>query len=301
MTERPPTFAESALTQTTFETRTGLKLAADVLGSGERGAVVLAHGGGQTRHSWGATAERLAELGWRAISLDLRGHGDSDWHPEGDYQALSIGEDLIDVAAGLDAPPALIGASLGGIAGLMAEAVIAPGAFESLTLVDIIPRSDSQGAAKILGFMNQNVEQGFASLEEAADAIAAYLPHRPKRTDLSGLSKNLRLHADGRYRWHWDPRFTTGVRGEQAGSADRRSVDFEAACRAIRIPVHVIRGRMSELVSLEAAQAFVAALKNGSLTDVTGAGHMVAGDRNDVFMDAVVAFLGRQEETARGL
>jgi pimeloyl-ACP methyl ester carboxylesterase len=301
MTEPPPTFAESALTQTTFETRTGLKLAADVLGSGERGAVVLAHGGGQTRHSWGATAERLAELGWRAISLDLRGHGDSDWHPEGDYQALSIGEDLIDVAAGLDAPPALIGASLGGIAGLMAEAVIAPGAFESLTLVDIIPRSDSQGAAKILGFMNQNVEQGFASLEEAADAIAAYLPHRPKRTDLSGLSKNLRLHADGRYRWHWDPRFTTGVRGEQAGSADRRSVDFEAACRAIRIPVHVIRGRMSELVSLEAAQAFVAALKNGSLTDVTGAGHMVAGDRNDVFMDAVVAFLGRQEETARGL
>jgi pimeloyl-ACP methyl ester carboxylesterase len=285
------------LTQTHFTTRGGLKLAADVLGSGARGVVVLAHGGGQTRHSWGATAERLAELGWRAISLDLRGHGDSDWHPEGDYQALSIGEDLIDVTATLDAPPALIGASLGGIAGLMAEAVIAPGAFRSLTLVDIIPRSDGQGAAKILGFMNQNVAQGFASLEEAADAIAAHLPHRPKRTDLSGLSKNLRLHADGRYRWHWDPRFTSGVRGGASAGADQRGFDFEAACRAIQIPVHVIRGRMSELVSLEAAQGFVAALRHGSLTDVSGAGHMVAGDRNDVFMDAVVAFLDRQDNT----
>ena len=149
--------------------------------------------------------------------------------------------------------------------------------------------------------MNQNVEQGFASLEEAADAIAAYLPHRPKRTDLSGLAKNLRLHADGRYRWHWDPKFTTGVRGEQAGAPIDAAWTSRPPAARSEIPVHVIRGRMSELVSLEAAQAFVAALKNGSLTDVTGAGHMVAGDRNDVFMDAVVAFLGRQEETARGL
>jgi pimeloyl-ACP methyl ester carboxylesterase len=266
------------------------------LGSGERGTVLLAHGGGQTRHSWGATAKRLAELGWRSISIDLRGHGDSDWHPEGDYQALSIGEDLIDVVATLDEKPALIGASLGGIAGLMAEAVIAPGTFRSLTLVDIIPHSDPEGAAKILGFMSANAEQGFGSLQEAADAIAAYLPHRPKRTDLSGLSKNLRLRADGRYRWHWDPKFTNGVRGRATGSVDQRSIDFEAACSAIQIPVHVIRGRMSELVSLEAAQTFVATLKKGSLTDVSGAGHMVAGDRNDIFLEAVVAFLDRPEQ-----
>ncbi|HXQ46015.1 MAG TPA: alpha/beta hydrolase, partial [Caulobacteraceae bacterium] len=239
------------MAHTTFTTRTGLKLAADEHGSGERGVVLLAHGGGQTRHSWGSTATRLADLGWRAISLDLRGHGDSEWHPEGDYQALSIGEDLIDVVATLGRPPELIGASLGGIAGLMAEAVIAPGTFRSLTLVDIIPRSDPGGAAKILGFMSQNVETGFASLQDAADAIAAYLPHRPRRTDLSGLSKNLRLHPDGRYRWHWDPRFTSGVRGgESPASVDRRGFDFEAACRAVQIPVHVIRGRMSELVSL---------------------------------------------------
>jgi pimeloyl-ACP methyl ester carboxylesterase len=285
----------------TFVTRDGLNLAADVGGSGARGVVLLAHGGGQTRHAWGSTAERLAERGWRTVSLDLRGHGDSDWDPAGDYQALSIGQDLIHVVATLGDQPMLIGASLGGIAGLMAEAVIAPGTFRSLTLVDIIPRSDPEGAAKVLGFMAANAEQGFATLEEAADAIAAYLPHRPKRTDLSGLSKNLRLKPDGRYYWHWDPKFTQGVRGDGAAvpEVSRRSFDFEAACHAIEIPVHVIRGRMSELVSLEAAQAFIGKLRHGSMTDVSDAGHMVAGDRNDMFLEAVVAFLDGPEAQAR--
>jgi pimeloyl-ACP methyl ester carboxylesterase len=70
-------------------------------------------------------------------------------------------------------------------------------------------------------------------------------------------------------------------------------IDFEARCREIDIPVHLIRGRMSELVSLEAAQAFVATLKHGAFTDVADAGHMVAGDRNDVFLEAVIGFLDR--------
>jgi len=275
-----------------FATRDGLELAADVAGDGARGALILAHGGGQTRHSWALAGKRLAERGWRTVSLDLRGHGQSDWSADGDYQIERFAEDLIDVAAALTGKPALIGASLGGVAGLMVEAVLAPGTFASLTLVDIVPRSDPAGVDKIMGFMSANVEQGFESLEAAADSIAAYLPHRPRRTELSGLAKNLRLGEDGRYRWHWDPRFVTGVHGD---GRRRRSEDFEARCREIAIPVHLIRGRLSELVSLEAATEFVDALKDGTFTDVADAGHMVAGDRNDVFLDAVVAFLERAE------
>jgi pimeloyl-ACP methyl ester carboxylesterase len=184
--------------------------------------------------------------------------------------------------------PALIGASLGGIAGMTVETMVAPGTFSSLTLVDIIPKSDPAGVDKIMGFMGANLEHGFDSLEAAADSIAAYLPHRQRPSDLSGLSKNLRLGADGRYRWHWDPRFVTGVRGGRQGAS---AEEFERLCREIDIPIHLIRGRLSELVSLEAARAFVATLKHGSFTDVADAGHMVAGDRNDLFNDAVVAFL----------
>jgi pimeloyl-ACP methyl ester carboxylesterase len=278
----------------TFVTRGGLQLTGDVVGDDRKGAVVLAHGGGQTRHSWASTAERLAERGFLTISLDLRGHGDSDWDMDGDYGTERYAEDLIDVAATLPRPPALIGASLGGIAGMVAEAVIAPGTFASLTLVDIIPRSDPAGVEKIMGFMGAHLEDGFPTLAAAADSIAAYLPHRKRPNDLSGLRKNLRLGEDGRYRWHWDPKFVLGVRRDRpAGFGD----DLEARCAEIDIPIHLIRGRMSELVSLDAAQAFVAKLRRGAFTDVADAGHMVAGDRNDVFLDAVVAFLDRPAPT----
>lgn len=271
-----------------FVTRDGLALAADVIGDGVRGVVILAHGGGQTRHSWAFTAHRLAERGWKTVSLDLRGHGESDWDPDGDYQMDRYAEDLIDVAAALPGKADLIGASLGGMAGMMAEAVLAPGTFRTLTLVDIVPRSDPSGVEKIMGFMSAHLEHGFHSLEAAADSIAAYLPHRPRPTDLSGLRKNLRQGEDGRFRWHWDPKFVGGVRRPRPAS---HGEDLEARCRDIDIPVHLIRGRLSELVSLEAAHAFVAGLRHGSFTDVAGVGHMVAGDRNDVFMEAVMGFL----------
>ena len=279
----------------TFATRSGLTLTADVAGEPRRGAIILAHGGGQTRHSWASTARRLADLGWKTVSLDLRGHGESGWDPDGDYATERYAEDLIDVAATLRAdegvgPPALIGASLGGIAGMTAEAILAPATFSTLTLVDIIPRTDPAGVDKIMGFMGAHLEHGFHSLEAAADSIAAYLPHRPRPTDLSGLRKNLRHGPDGRYRWHWDPKFVSGVRRSRP---DNHGEMLEARCRDIAIPVHLIRGRMSELVSLEAAQAFVATLRHGTFTDVADAGRMVAGDPNDVFIDAVVGFLDR--------
>jgi len=269
-----------------FLTRDGL--AADIVGDGARGSVMLAHGGGQTRHSWASTAVSLAERGWKAVSLDLRGHGESDWAADGDYDSLRFAEDLVAVADALPDQPALIGASLGGISGLLVETVVAPGTFRSLTLVDIVPRSDPEGVAKIMGFMGANIEHGFDSLEAAADSIAAYLPHRPRPKDLSGLSKNLRLGDDGRYRWHWDPRFVTGMGARRQAAEGQR---VEPRWEDIDIPVHLIRGRMSELVSREAAEAFVATLRHGSFTDVADAGHMVAGDRNDVFLEAVLAFL----------
>lgn len=293
-----PSFLKAAPLQRTaqkFLTRDGIELVADVAGDGIRGSVILAHGGGQTRHSWALAGGRLAQRGWKTVALDLRGHGESGWAADGDYRIERFAEDLIAIAATLPDKPALIGASLGGMAGLMVETVVAPGTFSSLTLVDIIPKSDPAGIEKIMGFMGANIDHGFDSLDAAADSIAAYLPHRQRRTDLSGLRKNLRLGEDGRYRWHWDPKFVTGVNGDRRKS---QPDNFEALCRDIEIPVHLIRGRLSELVSLEAAMAFVDTLRNGEFTDVADAGHMVAGDRNDVFLEAVVGFLDRDRAAA---
>jgi len=276
--------------RTVFRTDDGLDMVADRYGRPNRGVVLMAHGGGQTRHAWGKTAAALADRGWEAVALDLRGHGESGWSPSGDYQIARFAEDLVAVAREIGGRPALIGASLGGLAGLFAEAEIAPGTFGSLTLVDIVPNMDAGGAAKVMAFMGAHVDEGFGSLEDAADVIAAYLPHRPRRPDLSGLAKNLRLGEDGRYRWHWDPSFVAGVHRERSV---RHADMFEGGLVGLALPVHLIRGRMSELVSREAAELFVAQLPNARFTDVAGASHMVAGDRNDGFLEAVVEFLER--------
>ena len=274
--------------RTVFKTADALELVADRYGSPTRGSVLLAHGGGQTRHAWAKTAMALADRGWDVIALDLRGHGESEWSPVGDYSMERFARDLADVARDIGGRPALIGASLGGLAGLYAEGLIEPGSFSSITLVDIVPSMDPNGAAKVLAFMGAHVDEGFSSLSEAADVIAAYLPHRPRRTDLSGLAKNLRQGADGRYRWHWDPAFVSGVnRGRSLQDAD----GFQVSLQRLTLPIHLIRGRQSELVSRDAAEAFVAPLANARFTDVAGASHMVAGDRNDAFLDAVVEFL----------
>lgn len=271
-----------------FTTNDGLRLAADVLGEPSRGSVILAHGGGQTRHAWSGAGQALAARGWRTVALDLRGHGDSEWSPVGDYRMHRFAEDLVDVAGQLGDRPALIGASLGGIAGLMVETVVAPGTFASLTMVDIVPDMEPSGVDKIMAFMSAHLSEGFGSLEEAADAVAAYMPHRPRPAELSGLRKNLREADDGRLRWHWDPRFVTGVRsGRVPDDAERLS----NALGALTLPVHLIRGRMSELVSRQAALDFVARVPGAVFTDVAGAGHMVAGDRNDAFVEAATGFL----------
>ncbi len=270
-----------------------VELRGEAWGSPEHGVVLLAHGAGQTRHAWAGAARRLAGAGWRSVALDLRGHGESAWAASGDYRLEAFGTDLAEVAKSLastDKKPHLVGASLGGLAGLLVETLLSPGSFASLTLVDIVPRMDASGVDRIMAFMGAQADHGFDSIEQASDMIAAYMPNRPRPRELSGLAKNLRAGPDGRFRWHWDPRFVTSVR------ETRREHTLEALERtlaALTLPVHLVRGRMSELVPEEAARAFINAIPGACYTDIADAGHMVAGDRNDVFCDAVLAFLDR--------
>lgn len=273
----------------------GLRLAADVWGDPSSPPVLLLHGGGQTRHAWGGTGAALAAAGWRAVAFDSRGHGDSDWADDGDYSIDAYVADLAVVAAAFDRPPVLVGASLGGLTSLIAAGEAACAA-AAVVLVDCAPRLEEDGVAKILTFMRCGLD-GFATLDEAADAIAAYRPHRERPRDLSGLHKNLRLRPDGRYRWHWDPRFVEGTRRPTPSKEPDRLLQATAALRA---PTLLVRGRMSDVVSEAGAREFLAHAPHAEFVDVSDAGHMVAGDRNDAFTEAVVAFLQRVVPPTQG-
>ncbi|MGE3619556.1 MAG: alpha/beta fold hydrolase [Acidimicrobiia bacterium] len=279
---------------TTFEGADGLRLVGDEAGPADGPAVLLLHGGGQTRHSWHGTAATLAERGWHAISLDLRGHGDSDWDPDADYTREAFAADITAVARRFDPRPALVGASLGGISAMIAIAAGGGGTevASSLVLVDIAHKTDEAGRLRIRAFMAARPE-GFADLEEVADAIAAFNPHRPRPTDLSGLHKNVRQRPDGRYVWHWDPRFL-----DERGHVDeaRSTVEpaqLEKAAASLRLPTLLVRGRSSDLLTEDGAQAFLDLVPHAEFADVAGAGHMVAGDRNDVFNRSILEFLER--------
>jgi len=273
-----------------FEGQGGVVLRGDAWGPPGAMPVVLLHGGGQTRHSWGGTGRALAARGYRAMALDLRGHGDSDWSPDGRYGGEVFVRDLRDVAAALPRAPAVVGASLGGLAALLAEGESERSVTAAVVLVDVTPRLEVAGVLRILDFMTGRPE-GFASLEEAADAVAAYLPSRRRPRDLAGLEKNLRRRADGRWRWHWDPRFVEGAERAQGPPEAYDPGRLLRAARGLRVPTLLVRGRVSDVVSPEGVDEFRAAAPHARFADVSGAGHMVAGDRNDAFTDAVVEFL----------
>lgn len=275
----------------TFTGASGNRLEADVYGHGPRVALLL-HGGGQTRHAWRAAARRLAERGFTAIPVDQRGHGDSEWVKGGHYAFTDYSADALALARHIEerfgAKPAAIGASLGGIASLHALGQ-AP-CFSALVLVDIVPRMEERGVQHVQDFMKAKMREGFASVEEAAEHVAAYLPHRTRPPTADGLRKNLRLRG-GRWYWHWDPAF---VDGNRTPATDRRRVveELEAAARSLTVPTLLVRGGASDIVSPESARAFLALVPHARMVDVGGAGHMVAGDKNDVFAEAIIDFLG---------
>jgi len=281
----------------TFIGAEGNKLAADVYGDHGH-PVLLLHGGGQTRHAWRNTADAVARAGMIAYAVDQRGHGDSEWVPSGAYAFPDFAADARELSNKLarrhGVRPAVAGASLGGIASLTAEGETAeraePPLFSALVLVDITPRVDVGGVSKVQGFMRTHARDGFATVEEAADAVAAYLPHRPRPKSNEGLKKNLRLHEDGRWRWHWDPKFLDS-RGPDSINRTERERTLIAAAKALKNPVLLVRGGSSELVHESHVREFLDLVPHASYVDVAGARHMVAGDQNDQFSAAILKFL----------
>lgn len=265
---------------------------ADESGPSEASAVVLLHGGGQTRQAWSRAFRELAAAGYHVISYDARGHGESAWADDGDYSSDMSVADLKAVVSTLPRPPALVGASMGGMASLLAIGEATTPIASALVLVDVAPRVERAGIEHIRNFMSAHLG-GFSTLDEVADAVAAYNPSRPRPSDTSGLMKNLRQGDDGRLYWHWDPRLMDTRFDEHLAYLNAFEARMEAAAQQIQVPTLLIRGSQSDVVSESGAEAFRALMPQAEIVDIAGAGHMVAGDRNDAFNAAVVDFLRR--------
>ena len=273
-----------------FKLRSGLSIAASSWGSESDPLVILMHGGGQTRHAWGNTGEVLGLSGFHVLAIDLRGHGDSDWHPDGDYSIDAYKSDLVFILNQLGKSASIVGASLGGMVAFSLAGDLENGELvNALVMVDIGLYPNEKGSDQIINFM-QSGNKGFASLEEASEAISGYLPHRKKPKDNSGLEKNLRLKEDGRYYWHWDPKFIKGRTIKK--EIDQKAINKKVA-KNINVPTLLIRGALSNVVTQDEVDDFLLALPHAEFEEIEKASHMIAGDRNDIFAASAIDFLKR--------
>lgn len=272
-----------------FTTADGLCLVGDVGGIEGRAAVILLHGGGQTRHSWVRTMDRLVERGYFVINYDARGHGDSDWSRSGDYTIQALASDLKLIRSTVAGPAAFVGASMGGLTSFYAVGAEAPPLADALVMVDIVLRVSNPGVSRIRQFMAGH-RNGFASLDEAIDAVVAYNPDRPRPKDSAGLLKNLRKREDGRLYWHWDPRMMDVKPSSEPPS---RMEALLGLSRNITVPTLVVRGGRSDVVDDEGIAEMQQLVPQTEIFEVPDAGHMVAGDQNDTFSEGVLSFLDR--------
>jgi pimeloyl-ACP methyl ester carboxylesterase len=256
----------------------------------QHGVVLLLHGGGQTRHSWSGTAQSIAAQGWTAVAVDARGHGDSDWASDGDYSIDALIADLAAVVSAVvpadGERPVLVGASMGGMTSLVGQGERGDLA-RALVLVDIVPTAEPAGVRRIMDFMTARPD-GFGSLDEVAEAVRAYNPHRSRPVRAEGLRKNVRLGPDGRWHLHWDPVFV------KIGDEPTRAASEERARRAaaqVRVPTLLVRGSQSDVVSDEGVSELLSLIPGAEHVNVPATGHMVAGDDNDVFTRRVNGFL----------
>lgn len=268
----------------------GLRLAADCYGDASAVPVILLHGGGQDKRSWRGVAARLASAGYRAVAVDLRGHGASDWSPEVDYSVEAYAADIAAMVEQLGQPAYLAGASLGGRGALVAAAKY-PDSILALALVDVAPSLDPENAGRYQTFL-RSARFGFSRIEEAADMLNGMM-NRTSRGNPEKLRPYLREGEDGKLYWRWDPAFLE----PRFVNRPRETEELEAYAAQIRHPILMVRAELSEVLREEDVERFLKVAPHTEVRIAPGVGHMLTGDSNDVHAPILIDFLKR---AARG-
>lgn len=267
-----------------FDRADGGRLRAQQWGAESGTVVVFLHGGGQNRHAWRSSAERFAELGFTAITVDQRGHGDSERTRTEAYRPEEMADDVIRLCRALKTRPVLVGASMGGILSLIAEGELAPGVCRALVLVDVTPEVVPDGIGRVHDFFDVSAE-GFTTIDDGHATLRKFAVHR--RHTRASTERNLELGPDGRWYWHWDPLFASTVRSFH--DPDR----LQRALKRVQVPVLVVRGEHSDIVPVAAIASLPRLNPQIEVREVSGAGHMITAEHNDAFAEVIFTFLRR--------
>lgn len=249
-------------------------------GASDAPPLLCLHGITQTAHSWDEVAVALS-VDHRVICLDQRGHGDSDWAPDGDYSRHTMAGDVeaVRIALGLTRFR-LCGMSMGGINSITYTAT-RPQEVESLVIVDVSPEIQSKGVENIRNFIQAKDE--LDSFEEFVERAHQFNPRRSIDNIRDRLRHNLKQLASGKWTWKYDPQLRSPTRGMAASPLGSLWDDVHK----ITCPTLIVKGGESDILSQESAEKLRAAIPGSKLVVIPGAGHSVMGDRPVEFVAAV--------------
>jgi pimeloyl-ACP methyl ester carboxylesterase len=248
-------------------------------------AIVWLHGGSLTAHTWDLVCAALGPR-YRCLAVDLRGHGDSEWPADSDYRLATLAEDIrAFITAECQAPPVLIGMSLGGLSAL---ALAGSGRIDlaGLVIVDVGPDMRFEGAHNIVAFTS--TDQVLPGVEDFVAKAMKFNPLRKPELLHRSLLHNLRPLPDGQWTWKWDPR---RMREVDLDDMAREHAELWKVVPRIACPALVVRGGHSKVFLAEDAVKLTAALPHAQSVLIDDAGHTVQGDNPKAFLATLKPFL----------
>jgi len=253
-------------------------------GNEDKPPMLLLHGGAQTAHSWDFFALAVRP-DFHVVALDQRGHGDSQWAPDGDYSLESNQRDIHSFVQeiGFDRF-VLVGLSMGGRNTLVYTGTH-PERVRAAVIVDVGPETRREGRRQIREFVTTTDEMD--SVEAFARRVMERNPHRKLPQLVGSLQWNLKQLPNGKWTWKYDKLLRTPGFRPARGTVE----DLWACARNIACPTLIVRGGDSLVLDREGAEHLQQAIRGSHLVEVTNAGHTVPGDNPLGFEAAVKPFL----------
>ena len=255
-------------------------------GNPDNPPMLLLHGFAQTCHSWDFVALGFSD-NYRVIVLDQRGHGDSDWAPDGDYSPETQQKDISGVVneLGLD-NFVLMGLSMGGRNSFTYAANNA-GKVKALVVVDAAPQNMRQGTQNIRNFVQQDDE--LDSVDAFVERVLQYNPRRDPQQVRGSILHNLKELPSGKWTWKYDRALRSP--GRRMGSDAETEKRLWGYIESLQCPTLLVRGGASDIVAMDTADRMHRAIPNSRIATIEGAGHLVMGDSPSGFQAAVTDFL----------
>ena len=280
------TFASEAAPRDRFVDANGLRFHYLDWGEADAPPIVLLHGFAQTCHSWDFVALSLCDR-FRVVALDQRGHGDSDWAPDGDYTPEAYQSDLHAIVQELGLREiVLIGLSMGG-RNAFTYASSHPEHIRALVIVDAAPESRTAGTENIRRFVQQ--EDELDSVDDFVRRVQAYNPRRSVQQIRGSILNNLKQLPSGRWTWKYDKLLRSPER--RLGSDPATALRLWGYVEGLRCPTLVVRGGETDVVASDTARSMQRRIPDARLATVEGAGHLVMGDNPAGFERAITSFL----------